>query len=395
MLRRTFTTLDLAGATGLCRGPHHIHLCFTTQQKLYTIGRVRSPPTPRETPIPDPIREQYASFCGSPRDGGRFRNPWPHPAVAGVGELLRWKFEPNVARPHGYRVRPIATAEAGLAAFEALSGAPTRLFWIGHASFLLEMDGLRIVIDPIFGRAALVTPRVTPAAAQAEQLGEIAAVLVTHGHHDHLDPSSLVALAKANRGRTLFIVPTGLSAALPSECRPVVELSWWQHLELGPLRVHLVPAQHWHQRGPFDRNRRLWGGYVVEGTHRVYHSGDTGYFGGFGAIGRVYGGIDAACLPLGAYEPAWFMAAQHMSPEQSLAAYHDLAATHFVGMHWGTFDLSNEALDAGPRWLSQAVAAQGLPAAQFHVLAPGGSLALHGPRGHTRGSPRHLYRPDP
>jgi L-ascorbate metabolism protein UlaG (beta-lactamase superfamily) len=356
---------------------------------------VRSLPTPRDTPISEPIREQFADFCSSPRDGERFRNPWPHPKVAGAREVLRWKLQANTARPPGYRVRPIASPPTGLADFETLAGAATRMFWIGHASFLLELDGLRLVVDPIFGRAAVVTPRVTPAAARPEQLGRIDAVLVTHGHHDHLDPGSLAALAGESHGAPLFIVPTGLSQALPSACRRVVELNWWQHLELGPLRAHLVPAQHWHQRGPFDHNRRLWGGYVVEGTHRVYHSGDTGYFGGFSAIGSVFGGIDAACLPLGAYEPAWFMAAQHMSPEQSLAACRDLGATHFVGMHWGAFDLSNETLDAGPRWLDRAVAEQGLPAERFHVLAPGGSLALHGPRGATRAVAKHLYRPDP
>jgi L-ascorbate metabolism protein UlaG (beta-lactamase superfamily) len=352
---------------------------------------VRSSPTPRDTPIDEHIRERFADFCRSPRDGDRFRNPWPHPALASARDVLRWKLQANTARPPDYRVRPIATAPNGISDFEALAGAATRLFWIGHASFLLELDGQRLVVDPIFGRAAVVTRRVTPAAARAEQLGEVGTVLVTHGHHDHLDPASLTALARANP-EALFIVPSGLGPALPSACRRVLELSWWQHVELGPLRVHLVPAQHWHQRGPFDRNLRLWGGYVVEGTHRVYHSGDTGYFGGFRAIGAVFGSIDAACLPLGAYEPAWFMGVQHMSPSQALAAWRDLGATHFVGMHWGAFDLSNEALDAGPRWLAEAVSEHGLPRERFHVLAPGGSLALHGARKQTSAVARHLYR---
>jgi L-ascorbate metabolism protein UlaG (beta-lactamase superfamily) len=157
------------------------------------------------------------------------------------------------------------------------------------------------------------------------------------------------------------------------------------------VRIHLVPAQHWHQRGPFDTNRGLWGGYVLEGTHRVFHSGDTGYFGGFGAIGRVFGGIDAACLPLGAYEPRWFMGAQHMSPEDSLRAYHDLSATHFVGMHWGAFDLSNEPLDGGPRLLAELVASEALPEERFHVLGPGGSVSLGGARGHTRALAHHRF----
>jgi L-ascorbate metabolism protein UlaG (beta-lactamase superfamily) len=272
------------------------------------------------------------------------------------------------------------------------------LFWIGHASFLLELDGVRCVIDPIFGRAGGLVPRVTPAAASPADLRPLQVVMVTHGHHDHLDPSSLRQLAgSAGVGSgsradgPVFLVPRGLAAFLPSACRPVVELDWWQHVTIGGVRFHLVPAQHWHRRGMFDMNKGLWGGFVIEGTHRVYHSGDTGYFGGFQAIGEVFGGVDAACLPLGAYEPTWFMGTQHMSPAQSLTAFHDLAATHFVGMHWGAFDLSDEPIEAGPRWLRDAVAADGLDGARFHVLTPGGSLGLAGPRGGTAASTRHPF----
>jgi L-ascorbate metabolism protein UlaG (beta-lactamase superfamily) len=171
----------------------------------------------------------------------------------------------------------------------------------------------------------------------------------------------------------------------------VIELDWWQYVEIEGVRVHLVPAQHWHRRGLFDTNKSLWGGYVLEGTHRIYHSGDTGYFGGFRAIGRVFGGIDAACLPLGAYEPRWFMSAQHMSPEQSLSALDDLSATHLVGMHWAAYDLSDEPIDAGPRLLLQTAAVGGMAESRLHVLRPGGSLALRGKRGQTAAEVNHRW----
>jgi L-ascorbate metabolism protein UlaG (beta-lactamase superfamily) len=305
--------------------------------------------------------------------------------------VLRWKTQANPLRPRGYKPAVLPRPTAPLADFQALSPAETRLFWIGHASFLLALDGLRVVIDPIFGRAGGVVPRLVEPAARPEELTDLHAVLITHGHHDHLDPGSLKLLARAHPQGLLFVVPRGVGALLPAACRPVVELDWWQHITLEGVRIHLVPAQHWHRRGMFDTNKALWGGFVVEGRHRVYHSGDTGYFGGFSAIGAVFGGIDAACLPLGAYEPEWFMASQHMNPAGSLAAYRDLSATHFVGMHWGTFDLSDEPVDAGARWLRQTVLREGLPEPRFHVLIPGGSVALRGPRGETQAITRNEW----
>jgi L-ascorbate metabolism protein UlaG (beta-lactamase superfamily) len=349
---------------------------------------------PRATPVAEAVRAEFSQFFEPTLRDGRYRNPWQHEPLPGLAEVLRWKTGQNRARARGYRAQPLRAAADGLSDFTASSGAPTRLFWIGHASFLLELDGQRFVIDPIFGRAGGVVPRVTPPAAAPDQLRGLSAVLVTHGHHDHLDPSGLRALAEANGGETTFVVPRGLAATLPEACRPRVELDWWQYVEFGPVRAHLVPAQHWHRRGAFDLNKGLWGGYVLEGTHRVYHSGDTGYFAGFRAIGAVFGGIDAACLPLGAYEPRWFMAAQHMSPDQSLDAQRELAASHFVGMHWGAYDLSDEPIDAGPQLARQLAAERGSDPNHLHIIAPGGSLSLDGPRGATRAEVRHAWTPD-
>jgi L-ascorbate metabolism protein UlaG (beta-lactamase superfamily) len=347
--------------------------------------------TPEDRPIPSEVRAQFGEYFESPRANGHYRNPWGHPALPTGRDVLRWKTSPNDQRVKGYRARSLSVPSTGLADFEALVGYPTRLFWIGHASFLCELDGTRFVIDPIFGRAGGVVKRVTPPAAMPDQLTDISAVLVTHGHHDHLDPASLQKLAQAQKGRAVFVVPRGLASVLPRECTPAIELDWWQFVQIGAVRVHLVPAQHWHRRGAFDTNKSLWGGYVLEGTHRVYHTGDTGYFGGFEAIGRVFDGIDVACLPLGAYEPRWFMSAQHMSPEQSLQAQVDLNATHFVGMHWGTYDLSNEPIEAGPVLVQRVAAERGIGPDRLHVIEPGGSVALAGARGLTRAEVRHRY----
>jgi L-ascorbate metabolism protein UlaG (beta-lactamase superfamily) len=232
---------------------------------------------------------------------------------------------------------------------------------------------------------------VTPPALGPAQLTDVAAVLLTHGHHDHFDPRAVGAIAEVNQGRTLFVVPRGMGRMLPRACRRVVELGWWQYVRVAGVRLHFVPAQHWHQRGPFDLNRALWGGFVLEGRHRVYHSGDTSHFGGFAAIGDVFGAIDAACLPLGAYEPRWFMASQHMNPDESLTALRELRASHFVGMHWAAYDLSDEPLAAGAERALALAPQLGLGAERMHVIVPGGSVALEGESGGTRATTVHRY----
>jgi L-ascorbate metabolism protein UlaG (beta-lactamase superfamily) len=335
------------------------------------------------TPSPVDLRAldpDARARLGAPlvRDG-RFANPWEAPPRPGLRDVFRWQ----MGRERGEkRVVAQPLAAAPLEAFGALPDA-FRVLWLGHASFLIELEGTRLLVDPVFGRAGGLVPRVTELPFPPDALPRPHAVLLTHGHHDHLDARSVRALARRFGPELLFVAPRGLGRALPRECRRVVELDWWQEIAVESARVCLVPAQHWHRRGLFDEDRALWGGYVMRGAspgaRAVYHSGDTGYFEGFRAIGQVFPALDVAILPLGAYEPRWFMGSQHMPPEASAQAFADLGAAHFVGMHWGTFDLSDEGVDDGPRLLDRVVDEEPrFDARRFHVLRHGGSLGLDG-----------------
>ena len=333
--------------------------------------------TPESLPRPDGLDAMDQVYFESPWAGRRFQNPWDAPPLPGPGALLKWQTTRN---PHRSRKRQkvrLPVVQSPLEALAAMDG-PTRVLWIGHASFLIETAGARILIDPVFGRAGGLVPRVTRSALKAADLPKIDAVLLTHGHHDHLDRASLAALGRRFGDHTIFAVPQGLAKVLPRACKRRVELSWWQRIPLGDAMATFVPAQHWHRRGLADENRALWGAWVVEGDHRVYHSGDTGYFDGFRAIGQTLGAPDVAILPLGAYEPRWFMGSQHMPPEDSVRAFEDLGARHFVGMHWGTFDLSDEPVDAGPELLTEIISERALDPRRFTVLHHGGAVALNG-----------------
>jgi L-ascorbate metabolism protein UlaG (beta-lactamase superfamily) len=281
--------------------------------------------------------------------------------------------------PSAFRVekrnQPLPPVEPDpVAAWKQASGG-ARVQWLGHASVLVEIDGTRVLIDPVFGRAGVVK-RLVAAPVSVDGLPHVDAVLITHGHYDHLCTRSLRALSLRFGPDLVYVVPQGVKRCLPARCLAgAVELSWWEQVRVGHLRCSLVPAQHWHRRGPFDLDRALWGGFVVEGSASLYHSGDTGYFGGFEAIGAVFPNLDIAVLPLGAYEPRWFMSPQHMAPEDTVRAWSELGARRMLGMHWGTFDLTDEPSGQGAfQLLPRALAAQGKDPEHAVVLPHGGAL---------------------
>jgi L-ascorbate metabolism protein UlaG (beta-lactamase superfamily) len=251
-------------------------------------------------------------------------------------------------------------------------GEPVRISWLGHSSFLVQLEGVSLLVDPLLRRHIFPRiPRNGEPPLPIERLPKIDATLVSHAHYDHLDLPSV----KAAKART--IAGEGIGRILAGAVPEVTELGWWQATEVGPVKIHFVPSQHWSRRGLNDVNEALWGGFVIEGGgKRIYHSGDTAYFEGFRLIGERFCGIDAALLPIGAYDPAWFMEKQHMNPEQAIQAYVDLGARQMVAMHWGTFKLTDEPLLEPPERARADWARRGLPEKSLRILAIGEQLRI-------------------
>jgi L-ascorbate metabolism protein UlaG (beta-lactamase superfamily) len=299
---------------------------------------------------------------------GRFLN-LDRSEPRGLGGFLRWQWDRLLGRTtRAPRKAPIPRAEPDLARLRTPPGPGegARLTWIGHATWLVQLEGLSFLTDPVLSDSLPgFNERNAAPGIPLEALPRIDAALVSHNHYDHLDVSTLRSLGAP------VVAGLGTGTILRRERIVVTELGWWQSTQVGGVRITFVPAQHFSQRGLADRNRVLWGGFVVESRSvAVYHAGDTAWFPGFEQIGARFP-IDAALLPIGAYDPAWFMASVHLSPEQALRAFVDLRAATFFAMHWGTFKLADEPLDEPPRRLEAERLRLGLPRERVRVLAIG------------------------
>jgi L-ascorbate metabolism protein UlaG (beta-lactamase superfamily) len=303
---------------------------------------------------------------------GRFSDRATRPA-RGPLDLLRWNVIDRLAGRTAPRDRtgwlpPVRPPDP--AALERPS-----LTWIGHASFVVRTGGLLVATDPVFStRLGGTVRRLVPPGVPLEALPPIDVVLVTHNHLDHMDLPTLRRIGP----RALYVVPLGNRSLLErSGLERVVELDWWQSHREGLLEITLVPARHWSMRAPWDRDDMLWGGFVVRGPEGAfYHSGDTGWFDGFREIGARAGPIDWALLPIGAYEPRWFMEPQHMSPEEAGQAFLELGARALVAMHWGTFRLTDEPIAEPPERIRRFFTERGLPSERLWVLDIGENREL-------------------
>ncbi|MCR9097147.1 MAG: MBL fold metallo-hydrolase [bacterium] len=312
-------------------------------------------------------------------ENGRFENPV---GPIGHGTLgVRFPFMLRRIRA-SFDVREGAPVHAPVdgAFFRGPNDGP-RVTWIGHATVLVEMDGVRFLTDPTWSETASPVsfagpPRLAPPGVAMEALPPIDFVVVSHNHYDHLDLASLVALAERDP-LTQFIVPLGNGELLrDSGIARVIELDWTETTRVGTVDVHCLPVQHWSKRSLIDDDRALWSSWAVTGpTRRFYFGGDTGYFDGFREIGEALGPFDLAALPIGAYEPREMMALSHMNPEEAWQAALDVRAEAALGVHFGTFDLSDEDSDEPPRRF-RARARQGEREADAWVLDVGESRSF-------------------
>lgn len=347
-------------------------------------------------PYYDPAKPHHT------REG--FQNNYSASVTRSLGDLLRWQWDkrrqnlpPPPAAPTPVQAPDMAAIRAYAPAFAAPATAspPPAITWVGHASMLVQAGGLNVLTDPVFSQRASPVQFIGPSRAQPPgialaDLPPIDVVLLSHNHYDHLDADSvqgIAARAAAAGGATLFLVPLGLKSWFASRgITNVVEMDWWDSHVYRGVEFNFTPVQHWSARGPGDRSQTLWGGYAVFAPDlHWYFSGDTGYskdfldtrarFAGRHTAARG-GGFDLALIAVGAYEPRWFMSGQHVNPVEAVQIHQDLGAKRSVGVHWGTFELTDEPLDQPPKDLAAARAAQGLKDEDFSVMAVGETRVL-------------------
>ena len=316
------------------------------------------------------------------RPDGTFQNNYLPAINKPFSAMMKWQREREKPPPQSFPVKP----NDGQWLRE--NQTDTSVTWVGHSTVLLQFAGTNILTDPhFFERASPVSfagpKRFTPPGLRVEDLPHIHIVVISHNHYDHLDQPSVNALYQRQKeSPPLFVVPLKQKEWFDDQGIPsVTELDWGEHTVFEQWKIYAVPVQHWTARGLFDRNKVLWAGWVLEHPDfRFFFAGDTGYSKDFPDLGERFGRFDLAAIPIGAFEPRWFMKQAHINPEEAVQIHKDIHAERSIAIHWGTFQLTDEPMDLPPKRLKMALKEAGLKEDAFVALQHGETITLPSPR---------------
>ncbi|MDA0999804.1 MAG: MBL fold metallo-hydrolase [bacterium] len=330
-----------------------------------------APPPPEDQGL---ISSDPKSLYWAHGGPGKWFNPWwPNPGTR--ANLLKWKFlYRNDYAPGRWLPSKVARVEnAGDYLGQTESSAS--ITWVGHCTFVVKDGPATLVTDPHFGPRALVYARHHPPGVPLGKVPGDAVAILSHNHYDHMDAWTIENINRDVK----WLVPKGLGTFIRERGGDAKELDWWESAEAGGWRLTCLPAQHWSNRIGMERDATLWCSWMAERAgRRYYFGGDSGYFQGYKEFARKFGPIEAAMLPIGAYEPRWMMRYPHLHPEEAYRAFRDLGAKYLVPMHWGTFDLTDEPIDLPPKVLREAMEKAGGDLGALRIMSVGERWHLPG-----------------
>ena len=302
---------------------------------------------------------------------GEYKNTNGKEIDKSIKDLIRWQRNQK---------KPVLSSIDLSDEWKILDLNKNHTIWIGHSTFIIKVNNLTILTDPVFSDRAspfrrFGPKRLIPPSISLEELPKIDVVTISHNHYDHLDIRSLKKLSKINPD-LIYLIPKGdLDIFKKRKITNVKEFMWWEDIKIDEFTFTFTPVQHWSARGLFDRNESLWGGWFIQGNKfSIYHAGDTGYSQDFIKTKEKLGSPKYAFIPIGAYDPEWFMSESHVNPEDAIKIMNDLDAEFSFGMHWGTFTLTAEDTAEPPERLNKELEKNNIE--NFNVLIPGEVIYL-------------------